>query len=423
MKCLVLSCVFPPEPVVSSQTSAQVARALVERGHEITVITGFPNRPGGRIHQGYSRKLVQREKHDGGFQLVRCFSVLSPESRITSRFLENVSFGVTSGCLAFAARKPDVIYANTWPVFALGILSAVACFRNIPLVVSVQDIYPESLLSQNRIRAKSWVPLVIRWIDGLIARHSRALIVISASFAKIYRETRGVPSARMHIVPNWVDSASIVPDDKGASGFRVQRSIPSDAFLAVYGGNIGRAAGVETMIESFQYLRDDGKLYAVIAGEGSNLGACVYLANERNCPRVLFHSPWLKEDTSMLLSAADVLVLPTRSNQSLASVPSKLLAYMLAARPVIALALPESDLANMILDSGCGWVLPPDQPEVLAAKIRQVASMAQAERRRCGMAGREFALRNFTSQVCLPRVISVLENATSQVPISKPGLH
>ena len=116
----------------------------------------------------------------------------------------------------------------------------------------------------------------------------------------------------------------------------------------------------------------------------------------------------------MVLGAADVLVLPTRGEQSLASVPSKLLAYMLAGRPIVAAALPGSDLSATIERSGCGWVVEPDRPESLAATLREVSGLGSDDLCRRGLAGREFALRNFTREACLPKVVGIVEGAARQ---------
>lgn len=411
MRFLIVSCVFPPEPVVSSKTSAQVAQALIERGHDVTVITTFPSRPAGSLYPGYLRRLFQRQAESARFELVRCFSILSPESSMVSRFLENISFGLTGGWAALTSRRPDVIYANTWPIFATGILLLVARIRCIPLVVSIQDVYPESLISQERIQADGWLARWMQRVDRLIAHKCRAVIVISETFAAIYRDERGVSPDRLYVVPDWMDSKSIVPDDGRADEFRINRNIPIDAFLAVYGGNVGMAAGVETIVEAFRYLKDIENMYIVIAGEGSSLLACQDLARKIDRRRILFHTPWPEEETSMVLSAADVLVLPTRGRQSTASVPSKLISYMLAARAVIALALPRSDVAEMIERSGCGWVVEPDQPDLLASKIKEVMAMDSTDLAQRGHAGRTFALKNLTRESNLPRLLNILEQA------------
>jgi colanic acid biosynthesis glycosyl transferase WcaI len=414
MRVLIVCPVYPPEPVVSSLTSAQIAEALQVRGHHITVITAFPNRPAGRLYPGFSRRLYRRQRDTAGLEVVRCFATLSPDSRMLGRFLENISFGLTSGWAALTAKRPDVIYANTWAIFATGIMAMVARLRRVPLVISVQDIYPESLIAQQRIRPDGWLARGMRWVDRRIAHSCAAVIVISPSFERAYRIERKVTPARLHLIPNWVDARLIDAEEDTANDFRSRLGIPDAALVAFYGGNIGVAAGVETVIESFRDLLDVPDLYLIIAGEGSNLGECQKLAHALAHPHIRFHSPWPKEETSQALGAADILILPTRGSQSLSSVPSKLITYMLAARPVIALALPQSDLAEVIEQAHCGWIVPPDRPVELSRKIREVGALLASDRVKYGQRGRDYALRIFTGEVCLPKIIRILEQVKSQ---------
>src|SRR3984957_4504946 len=136
MNVLIVSAVFPPEPVVTAQTSFQIADELFHYGHRVTVLAPFPNRPDGRLFKGYRRSLYRRESM--GFSVIRCFSFLSRKSTMGSRLLENMGFAITgSGCLPLLPR-PDVIYMNTWGIFSPGMVSAVAWFRGIPVAVSIQ---------------------------------------------------------------------------------------------------------------------------------------------------------------------------------------------------------------------------------------------------------------------------------------------
>lgn len=412
MHVCIISAVYPPEPVVSAQTSAQIAESLAEANHIVTVITNFPNRPAGKLFPGYTRRFVQRELSPSGIQILRCFSTLSPESRIASRLLENLSFCMTSACQVLTMPRPDVIYANTWPIIATGILSMIARLRRIPLVISVQDIYPEALIAQGRIQRNGVLARLIRWLDGMIARNSAHVIVISKGFAEIYGEQRRVPAERLSLIPNWIDSNQI---DINISGQEYRRSIgiADQDFLMVYGGNVGVAAGVETVIEAMRSLDDAPAIRLLIAGSGSQLAACQQLASTLPDECVLFHSPWAAEETSQVLRAADLLVLPTQGEQSLASVPSKLITYMLSARPVLALALADSDLARAVELSGCGWVVPPDQPEQLSSRIRKTLELPRAELVQCGVSGYQYARSNYVGEVCLPKVLHALEQAAT----------
>lgn len=411
MRVIIVSCVFHPEPLVSAQTSAQIAEELCHQGNEVVVIAPFPSRPAGKLYPGYSRSLFRSERAAAGFVIRRCFSFLSANSSTISRFLENISFGLTSGWTVLASPHPDVIYSNSWPIFATGIVSAIAWLRGIPVVVSIQDIYPESLILQGRISGASLTARFIRFLDGIIARGCAEVVVIGNTFAEVYRNSRGVKPERLHIIHNWVDDKRMVADPARSAAFRSEAGIPKGSLLMVYGGNIGMASGIETAIESFCFLENFENIYLLIAGDGSNLPACRKLAGKPGLRRVIFYSPWPVEKTAEVLGAADILLLPTRGTQSTASVPSKLVAYMLAARPVLTMALPQSELADLVNKSGCGWTIAPDNPEALAAKLKSISSDAQVEREHKGAAGREFALKHLTTQACLPKIIDLLVKA------------
>jgi glycosyltransferase involved in cell wall biosynthesis len=408
MRMLIISCVYPPEPVVSSQTSAQIVQELVQRGHDVIVITSFPNRPAGKIYPGYSRRLFQAENKDG-YRLIRCFGSISTKSQIFSRLMENITFGVTACLAALTVPKPAVVYSNTWPIFAAGLMWLASWLRRVPMVISIQDMYPESLISQKRLHPHGHVAKILRSIDGFLARRCAGVIAISSRFGDLYHNDRGVATERIHVIPNWIDGRVIDPDDPRAVIVRSRFNLPANARLAVYGGNIGVAAGVETLIEAIRCLENESGFHLLVAGEGSQLAICQDLAQQVSPDRIAFCTPWPKDETSSVLSAADFLILPTRGRQSLASVPSKLITYMLSAKPVLSLAWPDSDLANIVEQSGCGWVVEPDRPDLLAAQIKRVMDIDANELSQRGLAGRQYALANFSKEVCLPRVIDILD--------------
>jgi colanic acid biosynthesis glycosyl transferase WcaI len=252
---------------------------------------------------------------------------------------------------------------------------------------------------------------VLERLDRLVVSRATTVVVISESFRKIYLR-RGVPDRRLHLVPNWVDRKSIKPDADGRR-IRQKLSIPEKAFLTVYGGNIAAAAGVEAAIEAFSKLEDKAEMYFCIAGEGANLEGCRQLAQRLGCERVRFHAPWEVEETSEMLAAADLLLLPTRAEQSIASVPSKLIAYMLAARPVLALAVKGSDVAMTIEKAEAGWVIAPGDEKALLSRWCEIAQMDRASLAWHGKAAREYALLNMTSDICLPRLLDLVEQAGS----------
>jgi colanic acid biosynthesis glycosyl transferase WcaI len=407
VRVTVVSCVFPPEPVVSSWTSFDVARGLAARGHDVTVLAPFPNRPAGRLYPGYRRRAFRRQVTPEGFRLVRCASVFSRRSSLLSRLAENASFGITSSLALLFGRKPAVAYANTWPLFATAMIAMAARLRRIPLLLSVQDIYPESLISQSR-RGSGLIARILLKLDRWIVRGAAAVIVISERFAELYKRTRGVEAQRVHVVRNWLPADGTKQLPGAAEACRDRNGIPRDAFLVVYGGSVSVSAAVESVIEAFRDLDDQPGVHLLIAGEGASLENCRRLAAEIGPTRIHFENPWV--DTMGVLHAADIVVLPTRAAQSTASVPSKLISYLMSARPVLAVALADSDTAAAVVTSSAGVVVEPGSPAALAVTIRAMTRLSGEERRRMGVAGREWAMANVTTDVCLPRLLTIIES-------------
>ena len=190
--------------------------------------------------------------------------------------------------------------------------------------------------------------------------------------------------------------------------------IPPGAFVFGFGGNVGTAAGVEGLIEAFTKLETVSDCHLLIAGDGSNLASCRELAARLGCRRVHFHSPWRAEETAVALRAADLLVVPTLAGQSEVSVPSKLMTYLLAGRPVLAVALGGSQLASAVESSGAGWVIEPGRVETLSDRLREIAALDSTELVRRGEAGRAFAKREFAPEAGAARVVAVLEQVASR---------
>ena len=169
-------------------------------------------------------------------------------------------------------------------------IGIVAWLRRIPLIVSIQDVYPESLVYQKRLGENSLLVRLFEYVDGAIARASKAVIVLSDRYARLYQESRRVPAEKVFVVPNWTEHIPQLRDDAG--NIRRKFQIPEDAFLLVYGGNIGYAAGVELLIEAFRYIQSEENVYLLIAGSGSKLSECQLLASEISGDKIRFYSPW-----------------------------------------------------------------------------------------------------------------------------------
>lgn len=403
---LIISCVFPPEPVVSAKTSLSVANKLADLGHNVKVLSPFPSRTSGKLHKGYTRSLYKKDNSFDNFELIRCFSTLSSKSTMLSRFMENISFGMTSGIYLLFTKKPGVIYANTWPVFAMGLLVLIAKMKGVRIVQSVQDIYPESLISQGRISKEGLVSKTLYKIDEFISNNCSDIIVISKYFYNVYLD-REVPKTKLHVVYNWFDKAAPIKNDSSRL-FRDKLDLTEDTFLSVYGGNISAASGIQDIIQAFSKIEPTTNHILCIAGEGAYLNTCRNLVKELNIENIIFYSPWPIEETEALLSSADLLLLPTYGEQSLSSVPSKLISYMLSQKPVLALAVDNSDLKDVIINSNTGWVVPPGNIDDLSIQWNEIRNLNKDILKSKGISGHDYALENFSAEKNLSQLVNII---------------
>lgn len=321
---------------------------------------------------------------------------------------ENLSFGLSSAAALLRTRKLDALYLNSWPIFATGLAVLVAKLKRIPYVLSVQDVYPESLLVQNRLGGRIIAP-ILRWIDTRVARRARAVIVLSEAFASIYRDDRGVQPDRIHIIPNWASDTG-QESRAAALSYRRARGIADDDFLVVYGGNVGIAAGVEQVIHALEMI-DDPKIHLLIAGGGASAEACETLARRTAPGRVHFHRPWQDDETLRVLAAADLLALPTAGAQSRISVPSKLISYLLAARPILGAVESDSEIARIIRVAGAGRVIAPGSSREWASAIVAASQMPEPRRQEIGASGRRYAEKHFTRERAVNRILEILGSA------------
>jgi len=372
------------------------------------------------VFSGFRRRLFEHSREVGGVHVVRCFSTTSRTASLVGRFFENMSFGLFGGLAMVMLPRPDVVYANSWPLFASGIAVLVGQLRRIPVVVSIQDVYPESLLSLGRLRNGSIAARLLRCLDVRIAHLASEIIVISRRAEQTYLSDRGIPAHRVHLIPNWRQCEEL-PSAEKVRMRRERWGISAGTFLCVFAGNIAAACGIEGLIRAASSLPIAAPVQLVVAGSGSAIDQCRNLAGCNGCERIVFNGPFEAQETAQILSTADILILPTHGDQSLVSMPSKLISYMLAARPVLAVARLESDLAKTVKESCCGWVVEPGDSEQLARQISLAVAMDRSALTRMGLLGREYALTHFSTEACLPKVIGVLEGAMKAVPRSSNG--
>jgi glycosyltransferase involved in cell wall biosynthesis len=408
-RLLLVGCVYPPEPMVSARVGSDLAHHLQASGLDIEVVCPMPSRPRGAVYAGVRAGVTNEPRTFGSVRVQRVMSYNAPQSRLLTRLRESASFGRASSlALRSAVVKPDTVYANTWPMMAQWQLAKTCQQLGIPLVLHIQDLYPEALLERlpAALRLVAKGPLTA--VDAWLARQSSALVVVSEAMADTYRSTRGVVPDKLTVVNNWIDEDSFaaLPDRSDA---HQHYGLDPNSFTYLYCGNVGAVARVETLIKAFHCaVLSEAKL--VVAGGGSERERCIQLVRERKIRNVHFVADEAAENTALLHSLGDVCLLPMRSGTVESSVPSKLISYMMSARPIIATVHGGGTIAKQIGAAGCGWVGESENEEWLAQQMRIVALMDQRNLNEIGQKGRAYAMQHFSRAKGLELLSGVIKS-------------
>jgi len=390
VRVLILSQYYDPEPIPKP---GELAAALRERGHEVSVITGLPNYPAGRLYPGARLALLKRERIDG-IPVTRTFELPYHGRWAAGRILNYASFMISAALAALVTAPCDVIYV--WhPPLTVGVAAAaIGRIKRAPVVYDVQDIWPESAVLSGVLRDGSLVRLMSR-LERLVYRLVDHILVVTPG-ARDNLIGKGVPAAKLTVLPHWIDESlfgAVSPDDAAAVratyGWR-------DRFVVLFAGNLGLVQGLETVVRAAECLRHETGILWAFVGDGVDRARLEQLVAERGLGgSVQFIDRQPLTAMPAFFAAADVLLVHLkRSELSNYIIPSKTNAYLATGRPIL-MAM-EGAAADLVRQAKAGVVVGSDDPEALAAAALALRAMPEADRARFGESGRRFLLEHLS---------------------------
>jgi len=406
MRILILTQWFDPEPAFKGLS---FAKELVARGHEVQVITGFPNYPGGVLYPGYRVRLIQRETMDG-IAVVRLPLYPSHDGSALGRVFNYASFAVAAAILSpFVAKPADVAYVYHPPA-TIGLPAiALRMFRRIPFVYDVMDLWPDTLAATGMVRSRSAIALAGVW-TRMVYRSASRISVVSEGFRAALTQ-RGVPDEKITVIYNWSpEEVSAVVADATAS----QSAALSDGFDVIFAGNMGKAQALHTILEAAQLLSETAPAVRfVLIGDGVEANSLREQARKMDLSNVLFLPRMSRSEVATILPLADVLLVHLRGEPLFEiTIPSKTQAYLQAGRPILVAV--EGEAADLILEAGAGLCCEPGNAHAIADAVRELQKMSVSARDEMGRRGREFYEERMSMSVGVGRLEGLLEAATSR---------
>ncbi len=388
---------YAPERTGIAPFNTGLAEHLAATGHSVAVLTTFPHYPEWRVAAEYRGRWLVQERRNG-VRIIRCRGYVPGRRSTLRRIAYDSALAVPAVVAGLHLPKPDVVLAVSPPLELAAAAWLLARLRRARFVLQVKDLVPDIAIALGMLRSGLAIRTA-RELERFVYRRAERILTICQGFVDNLR-AKGVPEEKLLLLPDWVDTDVIRPLPR-RNCFRADHRISEDAFVALHSGNMGVKQWLENVLEAAERIRDPRFVFLLV-GDGAEKLRLEQFAQARRMENVRFLPLQPAERLPEMLAAADVLLL----NQAPAIVdmviPSKLLTYLAAGRPVVAAIHELSEAARLIRTAGCGAVVPPGDPEALAGALVQLAR-DPAICRQFGAAGRRHAVECFDRRRVLTR--------------------
>lgn len=394
MKILIVTQYYFPEQFLINE----IAPDLVKRGHQVTVLTGWPNYPEGKIFPGYGARERQHEFVDG-VEVRRCF-LTGRGSGIASLGLNYLTFAISSSFkMLFTRKKYDLIFCYQLSPLTLAIAAIVYKKRhNTPIFLYCLDLWPESL----KVYIKGEKSLLFRLVKRLstyIYRQCDMIGVSSPSFQEYFECTHGIAKERISFIAQHANEIAAP-----------QREADSSLFNFMYAGNVGQIQGLDTVVQAVNIIRNREDFVFHIVGDGSYFAALRdKIADLGLQDKFVLHGRVPPTEIPHKYSLADVLVI-TLTGESLigVTIPAKLQSYMSAGKPILGSI--NGDAQSVIAQADCGYYVSSGHSEALSEAMVRFIENSPQQNAIYGQNAKNYFNEHFTKEIYIEKLESIFND-------------
>lgn len=412
LKILYISQYYPPEMGAPAARVSELSEYWAKQGHDVTVLTGFPNHPDGVVRPEYRRhfrRMIFRQKVHS-VNVVRTWLCPLPNRKPYERIVNYGSFFASAAITGSFLDRPDVVIASS-PQLLVGLAGWwIARLKRVPFVFEVRDLWPESLAAVGVGKSNSMIYRVLGKIAEFLYRKADLTVVVTPAFREHLIEQWRVPPANISVIPNGVESDLFSPRN---TAFDLREKLQARGkFIASFIGTLGLAHGLETLISAAEKLQSLApEVLFLLVGDGADRERIVNIAKTNRLTnfRVVPQQP--REKIPEYIAASDVcLVLLRRSKVFETVIPTKMLECMSCARPVI-LGV-EGQAREIIERSRAGICIPPEDPLALCDAILKLRN-DDGLRQTLGRNGRAYILENFSREDTAMEYLRILSEVVA----------
>ncbi len=416
MHILFVSQFFAPEQ--PDLRGLPFARELQKQGHQVQVLTGFPNYPGGKIYPGYKIRFFQREFMDG-VEVLRVPLYPSHDQSAIKRIFNYLSFAFSAAIIGlFVVKRADVQYVYQPPATVSIPALILKLFRRIPIAYDIQDLWPDTLKATGMVKSD----FIIRLVDlacKFCYKYFDHIIVLSKGFKEKISQ-RGVEVDRITIINNWSND---IVEDSSLPEVPTYIGKFKDKFSILFAGNIGKAQALESVLDAASLLQEHNKIHFFIVGDGVEVLHLKLYTEKKKLKNVTFLPRVSTEAIGPILKAADALLVHLKNDPLFEiTIPSKIQAYLKTGKPIIAAV--KGDAAEIIIQAKAGVICKPELPEELAQAVLKLYKMDKNSLDEMGNNGKKYYETNLSIESGTLKMLEVFNqiiNKKNNYPKTTPN--
>lgn len=383
--------------------AVELSRELARRGHKVThgYFTGDLG-PKGRLSR------IDGDPDTLDFAGIGIDGDYSKTSFVKRRF-QDVAYG-RAAAAAIAKAQPDIVLSGNTPTECQAAIFAAAKAQGAAFIYWCQDFYSiaaSKILARKLPVAGHAIGLYYTTLERQQMRGSDAIVLITEDFAKQTRKW-GIDDDRLHVVPNWgvIDQLPVLPKD---NAWAREHGL-ADKLVFLYSGTLGLKHNPDFLAALAVRLKHDERVRVVVNAAGSGLDALKAEKQAKSIDNLLILGLQPIDRFAEVLATADIFAAVLERDAGVFSVPSKVLSYLCAGRPILMAAPAENLAARNVVSAGCGAIMEPEDMDGWLAAAEKLAADPEL-RTRQGLAGRAFAEANFSMDTVGDRFEQVLEDA------------
>lgn len=396
MKILVVCQYYYPEPF----RVTDICENLVERGHQVTVLTGLPNYPEGVIPSEY-RHRKKRNEEINGVNVLRCYEIPRGHSKV-KLFLSYFSYAMSATLKAlFLKEEFDVILVNQLSPVMMGIPAmAYKKKKKKKIVFYCLDLWPDSLAAGG-VNQNSFIYRTFYKMSQWIYRSADLLLVTSSTFENYFKETLNIKNIKVKYLPQYAE-------DLFENAEVISHKTKNDKFKFVFAGNIGDMQSVDTIIKAANELKDVENIEIHIVGEGSKLEECRQLSGDLKLSNIIYHGRKPIEEMPLYYEMADAMLVTLKANKVLSlTLPGKVQSYMASGKPIIGSI--DGETRSIVERAECGFTCPAEDYKALAILMKEFCETP--DKFKLGINAKRYYMENFNKN----KFMIELENSLFQM--------